>query len=87
MSKPFLDRFELIDIIEDHGGPNKKLREIMEHSIDYGECFNVKLDVDGAVLKKYHGNNDWFDGDGPDYTGSLSCAIEKLYIERKNKWC
>ena len=79
MSKPILDQFEVIDIIEDHGGPNKKLREIMEHSTTYGECFNVKLNGDGDVLKRYHWSEEWFEGDGPDYTGSLGYAIEKLY--------
>jgi len=74
----FMNKFDLIRIIEDHGGPNKKLREIMEHSEDYGECFNVKL-VKDDIYKKYHGGSGWFVGDGPDYTGSLGFAIEKLY--------
>tara|TARA_R100001244_G_scaffold10331_1_gene12351 strand:- start:912 stop:1196 length:285 start_codon:yes stop_codon:yes gene_type:complete len=78
MSKPVLDKWEAINIIDDHGGPNKKLLDIMKNSKDYGECFNVKI-VNDEVLKKYHGDNRWFAGDGPDYTGSLGYAIEKLY--------
>ena len=78
MKKPILDKAQVLDIIEDHGGPNKKLRSIMKNSKDYGECFNVKV-VNGEILKKYHGDGRWFGGDGPDYTGSLGYAIEKLY--------
>ena len=51
----------------------------MENSTTYGECFNVKLDEDGLPLKKYHGGAKWFEGDGPDYTGSLGYAIQELY--------
>tara|TARA_R100001244_G_scaffold56239_1_gene47982 strand:+ start:204 stop:467 length:264 start_codon:yes stop_codon:yes gene_type:complete len=80
MSKPVLDKWLLIDIIEDHGGPNKRLKQIMEHSPDYGECFNVKLGPNNEVFKKYHSmDEEWFAGDGPDYTGSLGYAIESLY--------
>jgi hypothetical protein len=86
--------WELIDIIEDQGGPNKKLLSIMETSTTYGECFNVKLAEDGSPLKKYHysrtspgyeymGDN-WFEGDGPDYTGSLGYAIQELYNLKVN---
>ena len=76
--------WELIDIIEDQGGPNKKLLSIMETSTTYGECFNVKLAEDGSPLKKYHGvdsygHSEWFEGDGPDYTGSLGYALAELY--------
>jgi hypothetical protein len=71
--------WELINIIEDQGGPNKKLLSIMENSTTYGECFNVKLDKDGLPLKKYHFGDEWFEGDGPDYTGSLSYALKELY--------
>ena len=71
--------FDLINIIEDQGGPNQKLLDIMENSTSYGECFNVKLDEDGMPLKKYHGSDEWFEGDGPDYTGSLGYAIQELY--------
>jgi hypothetical protein len=71
--------FDLIDIIEDQGGPNKKLLDIMEKSTTYGECFNVKLDEKGMPLKKYHGSDEWFHGDGPDYEGSLGYAIKELY--------
>ena len=71
--------WELIDIIEDQGGPNKKLLSIMETSTTYGECFNVKLAEDGSPLKKYHSGDEWFEGDGPDYSGSLGYAIQELY--------
>jgi len=71
--------FTLIDIVEDQGGPNKKLLDIMEKSTTYGECFNVKLNKEGLPLKRYHGGAEWFEGDGPDYTGSLGYAIEELY--------
>ena len=71
--------WELIDIIQDQGGPNKKLLDIMENSTTYGECFNVKLDEDGMPLKKYHFGDNWFEGDGPDYSGSLGYAIQELY--------
>jgi hypothetical protein len=71
--------WELINIIEDQGGPNKKLLSIMENSTTYGECFNVKLDKDGLPLKKYHFGDEWFEGDGPDYMGSLSYALKELY--------
>jgi hypothetical protein len=40
--------WELINIIEDQGGPNKKLLSIMENSTTYGECFNVKLDKEST---------------------------------------
>jgi len=73
-----MNKFDLIDIVEDQGGPNKKLLDIMENSTTYGECFNVKI-VNGEVLKKYHGGGEWFEGDGPDYTGSLGYALENLY--------
>ena len=80
MSKPVLDKWALLEIIESHGGPNRCLTQIMEHSPDYGECFNVKLSANNEVLKKYHGmDEEWFAGDGPDYTGSLGYAIESLY--------
>ena len=36
-----LDMFTLIDIVEDQGGPNKKLLDIMENSTTYGECFKI----------------------------------------------
>ena len=74
-----MDMFTLIDIVEDQGGPNKKLLNIMENSTTYGECFNVKLNKEGFPLKKYHGGAEWFEGDGPDYTGSLGYAIQELY--------
>lgn len=74
-----MDMFTLIDIVEDQGGPNKKLLDIMENSTTYGECFNVKLNKEGFPLKKYHGGAEWFEGDGPDYTGSLGYAIQELY--------
>ena len=51
----------------------------MENSTTYGECFNVKLNKEGLPLKRYHGGAEWFEGDGPDYTGSLGYAIEELY--------
>jgi hypothetical protein len=39
----------------------------------------VKLDKDGLPLKKYHFGDEWFEGDGPDYMGSLSYALKELY--------
>jgi len=78
MTKPILNKAQVLEIIADHGGPNKILRSIMKNSTDYGECFNVKV-VNGEILKKYHGDGRWLGGDGPDYNISLGCAIEKLY--------
>ena len=50
MSKPVLDYWEAINIIDDHGGPNKKLLDIMKNSKDYGECFNVKIVNDYSLI-------------------------------------